>query len=53
MDFGRKNITYIVGPLTIPGSVGDLMSTRLTTQQALVGVNHKFSWGRGSVVARY
>jgi outer membrane immunogenic protein len=51
MDFGRKNIIYIPGPLTVPGSVGDLMSTRLTTQQALVGVNYKFIWG-GPVVAR-
>jgi hypothetical protein len=28
MDFGRKSITYIVGRLTIPGSVGDIRSTR-------------------------
>lgn len=52
MDFGRKNISYIPGPLTAPGSVGDLMSTRLTAQTALVGVNYKFNFG-SPVVARY
>lgn len=53
-DFGRKNIGYIPGPLTAPGSVGDLISTRLTTQTALVGVNYKFNFGGpGPVVAKY
>jgi len=52
MDFGTKNIGYIPGPLTAPGSVGDLLSTRLTAQTALVGVNYKFNFG-GPVVAKY
>jgi outer membrane immunogenic protein len=52
MDFGRKDVGYIPGPLTPPGSVGDLMSTRLTTQTALVGVNYRFNFG-GLVVAKY
>jgi outer membrane immunogenic protein len=51
MDFGRKNISFVTA---IPGSAnpGDVISTRLTIQQALVGVNYKFNWG-GPVVARY
>lgn len=52
MDFGRKNVGYIPGPLTAPGSVGDLISTRLTAQTALLGVNYKFNFG-GPVVAKY
>jgi len=52
MDFGGKDIGYIPGPLTRPGSVGDLLSTRLTAQTALFGVNYKFNFG-GSVVAKY
>jgi outer membrane immunogenic protein len=52
MDFGRKNISYINGPFVAPGSVPDVLSTRLTAQTALVGVNYKFNFG-GPVVAKY
>lgn len=52
MDFGRKNIGYVPGPLTVPGSVGDLISTRLTAQTALFGVNYKFNFG-SPIVAKY
>jgi outer membrane immunogenic protein len=50
MDFGRKDIAFIAGPATV--GAPDIVSTRLTVQQALVGVNYKFNWG-GPVVARY
>jgi outer membrane immunogenic protein len=56
MDFGRKNIGFIGGPAAAPffvaGAPSDVISTRLTIQQALVGVNYKFNWG-GPVVAKY
>jgi outer membrane immunogenic protein len=56
MDFGRKDIRFVGGPAAapffVPGAPADLISTRLTVQQALVGVNYKFNWG-GPVVARY
>jgi outer membrane immunogenic protein len=49
MDFGRKDITFTPGP----GTVGDatIISTRLTMQTALVGVNYKFNFA-GPVVAK-
>jgi outer membrane immunogenic protein len=50
MDFGRKDISFIAGPATV--GAPDVVSTRLTIQQALVGVNYKFNWG-GPVVAKY
>ena len=50
MDFGRKDIGFIAGPATV--GAPDIVSTRLTIQQALVGVNYKFNWG-GPVVAKY
>ena len=50
MDFQRKNIAFIPGPATV--GAADIVSTRLTIQQALVGVNYKFNWG-GPVVAKY
>jgi outer membrane immunogenic protein len=50
MDFGRKDIAFIAGPTTT--GAPDIVSTRLTIQQALVGVNYKFNWG-GPVVAKY
>jgi outer membrane immunogenic protein len=52
MDFGRRNIGYVVGPQTVPGGVGDILSTRLTARTALVGVNHRFDF-TSPVVARY
>jgi outer membrane immunogenic protein len=51
MDFGRKNIGYGPGRFTAPGSVGDLISTRLAAQQVIFGVNYKFNFG-GPVVAK-
>jgi len=50
MDFGRKDIGFIAGPATV--GAPDIVSTRLTVQQGLVGVNYKFNWG-GPVVAKY
>ena len=56
MDFGRKDIGFIAAPATLPpftpGLPSEVVSTRLTIQQALVGVNYKFNWG-GPVVAKY
>jgi len=50
MDFGRDNVSFVNGP----GTVGSptVVSTRLTMQTALAGVNYKFNWG-GPVVAKY
>jgi outer membrane immunogenic protein len=45
MDFDRKNISYVNGPFVAPGSVPDVISTRLIAQQALFGVNYKFTFG--------
>jgi outer membrane immunogenic protein len=50
MDFGRSNVRYINGPLVVGDP--DVVSTRLTVQQALVGINYKFNLG-GPVVAKY
>jgi outer membrane immunogenic protein len=51
MDFGRRDINYVRGPLAVVNAE-DVVRTRLTTQQALFGINYKFSWA-GPVVARY
>jgi outer membrane immunogenic protein len=50
MDFGQKDIPFILGPGA--GTSADVVRTKLEVQQALVGVNYKFSWG-GPLVARY
>jgi outer membrane immunogenic protein len=52
MDFGTKNIAYVPGPLSPQGVPGDLISTRLTAETLLFGVNYKFNFG-GQVVAKY
>jgi outer membrane immunogenic protein len=51
MDFGRKNVNFVAGP----GTVGapDVIRTRLTVETGLIGVNYKFNWFGGPVVARY
>jgi outer membrane immunogenic protein len=51
LDFGRKDISFVQAP-TAPLGTATVTSTRLTIQQALVGVNYKFNWG-GPVVAKY
>ena len=50
MDFGRQNINFTAGPGTFGSPT--TVSTRLTMQTALAGVNYKFNWGR-PVVAKY
>ena len=50
MDFGRRDVGFVAGPATV--GAPDIVSTRLTVQQALAGVNYKFNWG-GPVVAKY
>jgi outer membrane immunogenic protein len=50
MDFGRKDIDFIAGPATV--GAPDVISTRLTVQTALAGVNYKFNWAQ-PVVAKY
>jgi outer membrane immunogenic protein len=50
VDFGRENVSFIAGPATV--GAPDVVRTRLTIQQALVGVNYRFNWA-GPVVARY
>lgn len=44
MDFGRKNINYVQAPGTV--GVADVVSTRLTIQEALLGINYRFNFGR-------
>jgi outer membrane immunogenic protein len=46
MDFGHRNLAFAASPV---------LSSHLTVQQALVGVNYKFNWGWGGVpvAARY
>jgi outer membrane immunogenic protein len=50
MDFGRKDISFVAGPNTV--GAPDVVSTRLTTETALFGVNYKFNWAQ-PVVAKY
>jgi outer membrane immunogenic protein len=50
LDFGTRNVSYVQAPGTF--GLADVVSTKLTAQQALVGINYKFNWG-GPVVARY
>ncbi len=52
MDFGRKDIAFVQAPATVSPFGASIVSTRLTVNQALVGVNYKFNWG-GPVVAKY
>lgn len=52
MDFGTRNIAYVPGPLSHQGVPGDLISTKLTAQTLLFGVNYKFKFG-SPVVAKY
>jgi outer membrane immunogenic protein len=52
MDFGRKDIAFVAGPATV--GAPDIVSTRLTVQTALVGLNYKFNFfGGPAVVAKY
>lgn len=50
MDFGRRDINFTAGPGTF--GLPTIISTRLTMQTALVGVNYKFNWAQ-PVVAKY
>jgi outer membrane immunogenic protein len=50
LDFGTRDVSYVQAPGT--GGVADVVATRLTAQQALVGINYKFDWS-GPVVAKY
>ena len=50
-DFGRKDISYTAGPGT-GGAAPSVVSTRLTVQTALIGVNYKFNFAQ-PVVAKY
>ena len=55
MDFGRKDIGFtsaVTGNGFVAGAPSEVVSTRLTVQQVLVGVNYKFNWG-APVTARY
>jgi outer membrane immunogenic protein len=51
MDFGRKNVGYVTGPLAV--GIPSVVSTRFEVQQALVGVNYKFNFGSAPLVAKY
>jgi outer membrane immunogenic protein len=56
MDFGRKDIGFVsalTGGGFVAGAPSEVVSTRLTAQQALVGVNYKFNFGGPAVVAKY
>src|SRR6266851_849014 len=51
-DFGHRNLAFAASPGFV---FTDTVSSHLTVQEALVGVNYKFNWGWGGapVVARY
>jgi outer membrane immunogenic protein len=51
MDFGNGIAPYVSGPNTV--GPPNVLNARLTVQTALAGVNYKFSWGGGPVVAKY
>jgi outer membrane immunogenic protein len=56
MDFGRKDIQHIsaiTGGGFVAGLPSEVISTRLTVQTATFGINYKFNFGGGPVVARY
>lgn len=53
MDFGSTNTSFVPGPTTAPGSIGDVVRTKLEVEQFLVGVNYKFNFGGPAVVAKY
>ena len=50
MDFGRRHVNYAAAPGTF--GLPDVVSTRLTIQTVLVGVNYKFNWS-APIVAKY
>jgi outer membrane immunogenic protein len=52
MDFGHRTLAFAASPGFV---FTDTLSSHLTVQQALVGVNYKFNWGWGGapVAARY
>jgi outer membrane immunogenic protein len=52
MDFGHRNLAFAASPGFV---FTDTVSSHLTVQEALVGVNYKFNWGWGGapVAARY
>jgi outer membrane immunogenic protein len=41
MDFGRRDVGYTTGPLAV--GAPDVIRTKLTAQQALVGINFRFN----------
>jgi outer membrane immunogenic protein len=51
MDFGRTDVAFTQAPGTVGAPT--VVSTRLTMQTALVGVNYKFNFGGPAVVAKY
>jgi outer membrane immunogenic protein len=52
MDFGRRNVAYVLTPTAAPGDTADVLSTRLTVQQLLVGINYKFNLV-GPIITKY
>jgi len=40
MDFGKHDVSYTPGPGL--GSIGDVVSTKLSVQQAIIGLNYRF-----------
>ena len=54
MDFGTKTNLYTVGNGAVAGPFGaDVIRSKLEVEQFLVGVNYKFNFGGGAVVAKY
>jgi outer membrane immunogenic protein len=51
MDFGNRDIFFTPGVGTV--GAADVIRTRLEVEQFLVGVNYKFNFGGGPVVAKY
>lgn len=53
MDFGTKTSTFVPGRDVPPGSTTDVVRAKLEVERFLVGVNYKFNFGGGPVVAKY
>ena len=51
LDFGSKDVSFVAAPGAAVG-VADVVRTKLTVEQFLVGVNYKFNLG-GPVIAKY
>jgi outer membrane immunogenic protein len=50
MDFGTRNIAFVAAPGTV--NAASVLATKLTVDQAVLGVNYKFNWAQ-PLVAKF